>query len=157
MPWLDIDLYRNSHTHTRNRGKRTHYYTHACIDTLAQVYLYSHGPHIQSHTCTRTQTHAHMCSNTRTPTHAQPTQRGRSVHLWEGDVTRDPSNKYGFTWSKHKKINVTNSRGSRPSIVGKLRQNVLLKSSRTRPRGVKVWHNVKSLSSSISTAHWNVQ
>lgn len=60
-----------------------------------------------------------------------------------------PSNNYGFTWSKHKKRKVTNSWGSHPVIVCKLRQNVPLKSFRTGPWGVKVWHNVMSLSWSV--------
>lgn len=46
-------------------------------------------------------------------------------------------------------IKVRKGRGSHPVIVCKLRQNVPLKSFRTGPRGVKVWHNVISCSFSL--------
>lgn len=107
--------------------------------------------HIYTNAHTRVSTYAHPHTHTRARPHMLSQHREAGLYIYGREtLPMIASNKYGFTWSKHKKIKVTNSRGSHPVIVCKLRQNFPLKSSRTGPRCVKVWHNVKSLSFSLS-------
>lgn len=150
MPCLDTDLYRNTHAHTRNRGIRT--LLHTCMHRYARSSSHVHTRVTHSVTYMHTYTNARTLVSPRTHAHSCSANTERQVCTSMGGrcYSWSPAIKYGFTWSKHKKIEVTNSRGSHLVIVCKLRQNVPLKSFRTGPRGVKVWHNVMSLSFSLA-------
>lgn len=138
MPCLDIGLHRNAHARTRTEA-HAHNYTHACIDTLALVYMctLTHSPtHMHLHTPT------HKCPHARVHTCSANTWRQVCTCMGQ-EVTHDPpgNNLYGFTWLTHKKIKVT----AEGVIVCKLRQNVLKVSCRTGAWCFEVWHNVTSL------------
>lgn len=133
MPCLDIDLYRNAHTHTRNRGIRT--LLHTCMHRYARSSLRVHTGHTFCHI------HAHVHEHTRAHTCPPPAHTHIHIHthMCSANTERQVCTSTGerhYPWfpaistaspdQKHKKIKVTNSRVSRPVyVVCKRRQNIL--------------------------------
>lgn len=106
--------------------------------THAQSATYWHAhTRMNIHTCP----HTHTC-----PLHAQPAQRGRSVHLWEGDVAHDSQQKVQLHLIKTQEIR---SRREQSSHCLLTLTGCPFESFRTGALGVKVWHNVMSLSLSL--------
>lgn len=127
MPCLDTDLYRNVHIHTTEAY--AHGYTHACIDTLARVYVYTL---LSGHTPLQTRTQTHILTRAHTQTHTlRPTKRQVCTSAAWSPWPMILSNNNGFTWSNHKKTNVSNSRGSPPVSVRMFWHHVLFESCRT--------------------------
>lgn len=154
MPCLDTDLYRNTHAHTRNRG--IHALLHTCMHRYAHSSLCLHTRNLP-----HTGTHTHAWTYTRVPTHTHAhymlsQHREAGLYIYEREMLlMIPSKKYSFTWSKHKKSEVAESRAV---IVFQLWPDVPLSRSGLARQASK-FGTMSSLAPFLftSTVHWDLQ